>query len=172
MSAPSFLRPGRAALTAIAVLILDQLTKVAAFAWVAAGDEANVLPGVTISQTRNEGIAFGFLSGRPVLVLGLMAAALIVLMWFYRGHRDRPVLWLATGLLLGGALGNAVDRISLGYVRDFVNLPGWPAFNGADTAITFGVVVLVLSIEHRADHEDPAAAVAETGAGDGSRASD
>lgn len=142
-------RADRAALTAIAVIVLDQLAKWLAFSATDSGDALNVIPGLTISQTRNTGIAFGFFSGRPWLVLGLMAAALAVLLWFYAGHRTRPVLWLATGLLMGGALGNAIDRIALGYVRDFVNLPNFPSFNLADAAITCGVIVLVLAAESK-----------------------
>jgi signal peptidase II len=152
MKVPAFAGLGRAALCAVLVIALDQLTKWAAFAAAEPGESVSVLPGVTIGQTRNDGIAFGIFAGRPVLVLGLMTFALTVLVWFYARHRDRPVLWLATGLLLGGAIGNAIDRIVLGYVRDFINLPGWPAFNLADMAITFGVIVLVLSAEHH--HED------------------
>ncbi|MBK5230605.1 MAG: signal peptidase II [Thermoleophilia bacterium] len=147
MRLPSFFGYGRATLCAVVAIGLDQVTKWAAFAAATPGEVLNVAPGVTISQTRNDGIAFGIFAGRPDLVLGLMAVALAVLVWFYARHRGRPVLWLATGLLLGGAIGNALDRIVLGYVRDFVNLPGWPAFNVADMAITFGVVVLVLSSE-------------------------
>jgi signal peptidase II len=144
---PAFFGYGRAALCAVVAIALDQLTKWAAFAAATPGEVLKVAPGVTISQTRNDGIAFGIFAGRPVLVLGLMAVALAVLVWFYARHRGRPVLWLATGLLLGGAIGNALDRIVLGYVRDFIDLPGWPAFNVADMAIALGVVVLVLSSE-------------------------
>lgn len=158
----------RAALTAMVVIALDQLTKWLAFSATEPGGELRVIPGLTINQTRNEGIAFGLFAGRPWLVLGLMAAALTVLLWFYADHRSRPVLWLATGLLMGGALGNATDRIVLGYVRDFVNLPGWPSFNLADAAITFGVVVLVLAAEHKQSEEEvpsgrPASAPASSG---------
>lgn len=147
------IRADRAALVAVLTIAIDQLTKWLAFSSTQAGSEAHVIPGLTISQTRNEGIAFGYFAGRPYLVLGLMAAALAVLLWFYVGHRSRPVLWLATGLLLGGALGNAIDRVALGYVRDFFNLPGWPSFNLADTAITIGVAMLVLAAEHGSDED-------------------
>lgn len=148
--APAHVR--RTALTTVAVCALDQLTKWVAFAAVAEGDERGVVFGFSLGQTRNKGIAFGFFSERPVLVLALMAAALAVLIWFSARHSDRPALWLATGLLLGGALGNAIDRVTLGYVRDFISFPGWPSFNLADVAISAGVVVLVLAIERRENH--------------------
>ncbi len=155
---------GRAAVTAVIVAALDQASKWAAFHFVDPGDEANVFIGVSISQTRNEGIAFGLFSGRPWLVLCLVAAALSVLVWFFSRHRDRPGLWLATGLLLGGAFGNAIDRLAIGYVRDFVNLPGWPSFNVADIAITGGVIVLVLTAEHK--HSENAANTGRSSDGD------
>lgn len=137
----------KAALTAATVLAADQATKSLSFSVTSPGERIRVLPGVSISETHNEGIAFGMLSGRPGFVLALMFTALAVLVWFYVHNRGRPVLWLATGMLMGGALGNAIDRLSLGYVRDFIDLPSWPAFNLADAAITVGVVVLVFSAD-------------------------
>jgi signal peptidase II len=83
-----------------------------------------------------------------------MFTALAVLVWFYVRNRARPILWLATGMLLGGALGNAIDRLSLGYVRDFVDLPHWPSFNVADVAITMGVVMLVFAADSKPQGED------------------
>lgn len=146
-------RPDRALLTALAVIILDQWTKWLAFGQLTPGDSDSILPGVSLGQTRNDGIAFGVFAGRPWIVFSLMAVALAVLLWFYVRHRGRPGLWLATGLLLGGAIGNAIDRVSLGYVRDFIEFPHFPSFNVADMAITFGVIVLVLTVEQN-QHEE------------------
>ncbi len=139
----------RAAITAITVIALDQWTKWWAFNATTPGETISVFPGVSIGQTRNEGIAFGFLADRPVLVFGLMAVALAILVFSYVKHRQQPVLWLATGLLMGGAIGNAIDRVTLGYVRDFIEVPKFPSFNIADVAITVGVVILVLAVEQR-----------------------
>lgn len=147
-------RPDRALLTAAAVVAIDQWTKWLAFSRLTPGESESVIPGVSLGQTRNEGIAFGFFAGRPWLVFSLMGVALAVLIWFYLRHRGRPGLWLATGLLLGGAIGNAIDRISLGYVRDFIELPHFPSFNIADVAITFGVIILVLTVEPSAPEEE------------------
>ena len=63
---------------------------------------------------------------------------------YFAAHADRPLVWLPTGLLVGGALGNLVDRARDGAVTDFIKLPLWPAFNLADVAITVGVLALVL----------------------------
>ena len=62
-------------------------------------------------------------------------------------HSSRPHVWLPTGLLLGGALGNVIDRVRDGAVTDFIKLPGWPAFNLADVAITAGVLALLYVLE-------------------------
>ncbi|MBI2691911.1 MAG: signal peptidase II [Solirubrobacterales bacterium] len=154
-------RPDRALLTAAAVVAFEQWTKWLAFSQLTPGESESVFPGVSLGQTRNEGIAFGFFAGQPWLVFSLMAVALAVLIWFYLRHRGRPGLWLATGLLLGGAIGNAIDRISAGYVRDFIELPRFPSFNLADVAITFGVILLVLTVEQnpREDEESDASPV-------------
>jgi signal peptidase II len=147
-------RPDRALITAAIVVILDQWTKWLAFKGLTPGESDSILPGISLGQTRNEGIAFGVFAGRPWIVFSLMAIALGVLVWFYAHNRGRPGLWLATGLLLGGAIGNAIDRISLGYVRDFINFPHFPTFNVADMAITFGVIVLVLTVEQTQASEE------------------
>lgn len=147
-------RPDRALLTAAVVVAFEQWTKWLAFSQLTPGESESVFPGVSLGQTRNEGIAFGFFAGKPWLVFSLMAVALAVLIWFYLRHRGRPGLWLATGLLLGGAIGNAIDRISAGYVRDFIELPRFPSFNFADVAITFGVILLVLTVEQNPREEE------------------
>jgi signal peptidase II len=146
-------RPDRALVTAAVVIIIDQWTKWLAFGRLSPAESVYVMPGVHLGQTRNEGIAFGVFAGRPWIVFSLMGIALAVLVWFYLRHRGRPGLWLATGLLLGGAIGNAIDRISLGYVRDFIELPHFPSFNVADVAITLGVIVLVLTVEQNPEEK-------------------
>jgi signal peptidase II len=75
------------------------------------------------------------------------AVALIALFAFLVSRPGRAWLWLPTGMLIGGAISNLVDRLRIGEVRDFIKLPHWPAFNVADISITVGVVVLLLVIE-------------------------
>lgn len=149
-------RPDRALITAVLVVAVDQATKWLAFHELSPGESVEVLPILSFGQTRNDGIAFGVFAGRPAIVFTLMAIALAVLLAFYLRNRDRSGLWLATGLLLGGAIGNAIDRISLGYVRDFIELPHFPSFNVADIAITVGVIVLVLAVDQVGKDEEPA----------------
>jgi signal peptidase II len=137
----------RAALVMAAVIALDQGTKALVRSGVAVGDRDGVFPGVEIVHVRNEGVAFSRFSGGGTVVAVIVGAALLALVAYFVTHLDKPLVWLPTGMLLGGALGNVIDRIRDGAVTDFIKLPAWPAFNVADIAITFGVLVLVYVTE-------------------------
>jgi signal peptidase II len=140
----------RAGLLVVLVIALDQLTKALVRGSVAPGGERRVTSFLSIVHVHNRGVAFGFLGGGGALVLAVTFAALALLVAYFLRHPERPLLWLPTGLLLGGALGNLLDRLRQGYVTDFVHLPHWPSFNVADICITLGVVALVLALEHGA----------------------
>lgn len=130
---------------ALLVIALDQLTKRLVRDAIVPGEERRLLPGVQLVNTRNHGVAFGFLPGSHVAVTILVAVALLVLLAYFALHATRRLMWLPTGMLLGGALGNVVDRVRAGSVTDFVKLPlGWPPFNLADAAITLGILALFL----------------------------
>jgi signal peptidase II len=134
---------------ALAVVAIDQLTKHLVRTGIAPGGHRHVAPGINLVHVSNTGVAFSALSGSGWLVPVFIAVAIVALIVWFARHATRPLAWLAVGLLLGGAVGNAVDRIAHGAVTDFVKLPHWPAFNVADTAITFGVLVLVFVLERR-----------------------
>jgi signal peptidase II len=137
----------RAALVAGIVLVLDQVTKHTIATGIAVGDEKRFLPGVTLVHVRNSGVAFSIFSGGGTLVLVFTLAALSVLLVYFARRPERPMLWLPTGMLVGGAIGNLIDRIASGAVTDWIKLPHWPAFNVADMSITFGVLVLLWVLE-------------------------
>lgn len=137
----------RAALVAGIVLALDQLTKHTIAAGIADGQEKKFLPGITLVHVRNTGVAFSMFSGGGTLVLVFTLAALALLIGYFALHPERPWLWVPTGMLVGGAVGNLVDRIANGAVTDFIQLPHWPAFNFADMSITFGVLALLWVLE-------------------------
>ena len=137
----------RAGLVMAAVLLVDQVTKRLVQSHITEGDRDNVFLGVDIVHVRNHGVAFGAFAGGGTIVALIIAAALAALVvWFVR-HTDTPLAWLPTGLLLGGAVGNILDRIRDGAVTDFIKFPAWPAFNVADIAITFGVLSLLYVLE-------------------------
>ncbi len=141
----------RAGLVLAAVLLVDQVTKALVRANVELGSEDPVFPLVKLVFTRNRGVAFGAFEDQTWVVVAVIGVAIAALVAYFATHRDRPWVWLPTGLLAGGALGNVLDRIRDGFVTDFLKLPSWPAFNVADMAITFGVLALVLVVEGRDD---------------------
>src|ERR1017187_6000852 len=132
-----------AGLVLLGVLVVDQLSKRVVEHSIVPGEERKLLPGIQLVNTRNHGVAFGFLPGSHLGVTVLIGIALLLLIAYFLLHAERPLIWLPTGMLLGGALGNILDRLRDGAVTDFVKLPlGWPPFNLADTSITLGILVL------------------------------
>jgi len=137
----------RAAAVTVVVVALDQGSKALVRAHVAVGSEDGVLPGIQLVHVRNNGVAFGAFAGGGAVVAAVIGVALMALLAYFATHLGRPLVWLPTGMLLGGAIGNIIDRVRLSAVTDFVKLPAWPAFNIADMSITFGVVVLLYVLE-------------------------
>ena len=136
---------------ASAVVLADQLSK----AWILgpfdlpAKGMVEVLPVLRLTMVWNQGVSFGLLNGhgevgRWALVVFETAVALALAIWARRNHR--PVLALSLGLVMGGALGNVIDRARFGAVADFIDVTAlhfpW-VFNLADSAINIGVVLLV-----------------------------
>ncbi len=145
-------RPAGAWLAAVVVAAgvvgLDQLSKQAVEGSIVPGEEHRLLPGIELVNTRNHGVAFGFLPGSHVAVTILIGVALLILLVYFALHATRRLMWLPTGMLVGGALGNIIDRLREGSVTDFVKLPlGWPPFNLADASITLGILILFLLVD-------------------------
>lgn len=136
--------------TAAVVFLADQLTKALVVANVGTGEQIELLGGfVQIWNVRNRGAAFSLFQGEIALFLVVTVLALAMIVYFHRSLRDRS-LWLQVllGVILGGTLGNLVDRLRLGYVTDFVSVGigdlRWPTFNVADSSIVVGIGLLVL----------------------------
>lgn len=134
------------AIVAAIVVVLDQFTKALVTASIERGDTVEVIGPLRFTLAYNDGIAFGLAGGGGVFVLLLSVVALIALGAFIASAPDKPGTWLAGGLILGGGIGNMIDRVRIGHVTDFILLPGWPAFNIADASITVGVVVLAWTV--------------------------
>lgn len=135
---------------ALAVILLDQLSKPLMRDYLAGGD-VTVAPFINLVSAWNKGVGFSLLTLQgpfgPYLLSGLaLAITAALLVWLFRMERLLPAIGL--GLVIGGALGNVIDRVRLGAVFDFldVHVGGyhWPAFNLADSALSLGVVLLVL----------------------------
>lgn len=142
------------AFVSAAVIIVDQIAKAIVNESISRGEKIEVLGPLKLTLTFNDGVAFGLAGGGGVLVIALSGLALVALGAFIASAPDRPATWLAGGLILGGALGNLIDRLRLGHVTDFILVPGWPAFNFADASITVGVVLLAWTIIRHDDSGD------------------
>jgi len=137
--------------TAFALVVVDQVVKVLMLQWLRSGEVVEVTPFFNLVLVYNPGAAFSFLAGasgwqREFFVgVALVASAWIV--WMLRRHPERLLFCAALSLILGGAIGNLIDRLWLGAVVDFLDFHvfgyHWPAFNVADSAISIGAVLLV-----------------------------
>jgi signal peptidase II len=134
----------RALAVAAVVVAIDQAAKAAVVASFRVGQSNGVFYGVNLTFVKNQGIAFGALGDGGPLIFVLVAASMVLLLAYFATHvRDR-LLWVPVGAILGGALGNVIDRVRLGYVVDFIDPIAWPAFNLADAFIVAGVLGFVL----------------------------
>jgi signal peptidase II len=132
---------------AVAALAADQLTKQIVATQLELGESVHVVGPLYIRHVDNPGIAFGLFSSWASAVTFLTAAAVVwMLFYFAKSGARHPILPVALGLLIGGSLGNLVDRLRIGHVTDFLDLRFWPAFNLADTFIVVGVAALLLAL--------------------------
>ena len=132
---------------ALLVLVLDQISKAAIRATLEPREFVDVFPGFDISRVTNEGIAFGLFPGRQAAVAVLTVVALCAIAVALAGLVARNnIVAAGAGLLVGGSLGNLIDRLSRGAVTDFIDFARWPAFNVADIGITVGAALIVLGL--------------------------
>lgn len=136
---------------AVASVALDRAVKVFVAHNMADGQSIAVIPGIFhITLIHNTGAAFGMMSGRVTLFTAISALVIAVItVYLAMGRIKDTVLAAALGLILGGAAGNLIDRLSLGYVVDMFDLRVWPVFNVADSCITVGAVILAANILFR-----------------------
>jgi signal peptidase II len=137
---------------ALILLLADQFTKVLILGTYQLGDSTYVTSFFNVVRVHNHGAAFSFLAGASgwqrwfFTALGLVAAGVII--WLLRAHAGQKLFCFAMACILGGALGNVIDRVVYGYVIDFLDFHWrgmhFPAFNVADSAITVGAIGLIL----------------------------
>jgi len=127
------------------VVVLDQGAKALIEANLVPGEHVGVLGPLGFTLAHNHGVAFGLASGGGGALIALTVVALLFVTVLFARNPTRDGMWIAVGLLAGGALGNLADRVRAGAVTDYVAIFGWPPFNMADVAITLGVAVLALS---------------------------
>ncbi len=138
---------------ALIVIVLDQITKTLILQYFQYGDSRYVTPFFNIVRAHNTGAAFSFLASESGwqrwFFIGLGFAAAIFIVWMLRSHGGQRMFAWALSLILGGALGNVIDRMLHGYVVDFLQVHWgakyyFPSFNVADSAITVGAALLIL----------------------------
>ena len=128
------------------MLAADQLTKALVASRFLPGESVPLIPKVLqLTYVQNTGAAFGLFKGQQLVFVAVSVAVVAWILWEFRrqqGMASRLNLW-AAGLVLGGAVGNLIDRLRLGYVVDFIDVRVWPVFNIGDSAITIGVTLLI-----------------------------
>jgi signal peptidase II len=146
--------------TAFSIAVLDQVVKKVVTSLMELGESVDFIGTVVrFTRTANTGAAFGMLRGRSLLFIIISAVAAAAIACFWRQiARQRAWEQLAFGLVMGGAVGNLIDRIRFGAVVDFINIGigdlRWPYFNVADSAITIGVSILAFHLLFRAQSRD------------------
>jgi len=137
---------------AVVVLLADQFTKILILGHYQLGDSTMVTSFFNVVRVHNAGAAFSFLSDasgwQRWLFIGIGAVAMVLIVWMLRSNPTQRLFSAALALILGGAMGNVLDRLLYGYVVDFIDIhwAGWhfPAFNVADSAISVGAAALIL----------------------------
>ncbi len=135
------------------IILLDQLSKYIAVDIISLYESIEVLPFFNWTLLYNEGAAFSFLSDQGgwqrwfFIILSIIVTTVLAI-WLLRLQDDEQSIALSLSLIIGGAIGNLIDRVLLGHVVDFIHLHYqeyyWPAFNVADSAITVGVVIMIV----------------------------
>jgi signal peptidase II len=145
-----FMKPAVLLLTGLGILIADQLTKAIVIANLVPGEQVRVVGDlVQVWHAQNRGAAFSLFQGGSIVFLVVSVLSVGMVAYFHRSLRDRA-WWvhLVLGIILGGTLGNFVDRLRQGYVTDWISIGfgdrRWPTFNVADSSIVVGIGALVL----------------------------
>jgi len=139
------------------VFAADQAAKAAIEAHMVIGEYVEVAGPLELTLSHNRGVAFGLAGGAGVKLVLTTALALAVIGYLFARNPQRPGMWVAAGLLAGGALGNLADRIRADAVTDFVAVGSWPPFNLADVSITLGVLLIVFLYLRDAEREEAGA---------------
>jgi signal peptidase II len=135
------------------VLAADQVAKAVIESNLVPGEHVDVLGPLELALSHNRGVAFGLAGGAGVGLVAVTLAALGLIVYLFARDPSRRGMWVATGLVAGGALGNLADRVLAGEVTDYIAVGSWPPFNVADIAITCGVALLALIYIREAESE-------------------
>ncbi len=152
---------------AVIVIVFDQWSKSLIRQNIALGDEiypiAFLAPFFRFTFWHNTGAAWGIFQNANIPLLILSSIISVFIIWYFHKALDEPLIYrISLGLLLGGAIGNIIDRIQLGYVTDFIAVGRFPVFNVADSCVTIGVILMLLGLLIQEHKEKTAHQAAET----------
>ena len=138
-------------LAALLIVVADQLSKFWIKTNLAVGQSLPEVGFPRLTHVHNTGAAFGLFHGQTFLLtivafIGIAALLLYAVLFYRRVPSLGRLTWIGLGLILGGTVGNLIDRLHLGYVTDFIDFGFWPAFNLADSAIVVGVIIFAYSL--------------------------
>ena len=145
-------------LICLAVVVLDQVTKYLVTVYIPLYSSIDIFPLLDLTNIRNTGVAFGMLQNIPTsfklpfFILVFLIALIVIVTIIKNTEENNKSMIVGLALILGGAVGNSIDRFRLGYVTDFIDFhwfdnPSlhWPPFNIADSAITIGAVLIIIT---------------------------
>ena len=139
-------------ITALVIVTADQLSKLWIKTNLAVGQSIPEVGFLRLTHVTNTGSAFGLFQGQtfPLTIVAVVSvvALLLYAVFFYRRFPflDNWLAWVGLSLILGGTVGNLIDRLRLGHVTDFIDFGFWPAFNIADSAVVVGVIIFAYSL--------------------------
>lgn len=136
------------------IFLADQIAKAAIENNLVPGEYVEVLGPLELTLSHNRGVAFGLAGGAGIGLVVVTLAALALIGYLFARDPARPGMWVACGMVAGGALGNLADRVFAGEVTDYIAVGSWPPFNLADIAITCGVALLAFVYVRDAESGD------------------
>ncbi|MDP2211995.1 MAG: signal peptidase II [Candidatus Aquicultor sp.] len=142
-------------IVATLIIVIDQITKAIVRSAMPIGESLPLIPGVLyLTHIANSGAAFGILQNNRVIFFVAAAVVISLIFCFQRSlGKDNRAMNFCLGLVMGGAIGNLIDRVTIGAVTDFIDFRFWPVFNVADSAIVIGAIFLGLIILSLAKEE-------------------
>ena len=129
-------------------IIIDQITKYLCVLYLKAAEDITIIKGhLLLSYVENRGAAFGMLKDdRWVFIIASTVTIIAMTLYLYLGHADKKLFAVSVAMIVSGGIGNMIDRLALGYVVDFIKVPWFATFNGADSFVCVGAGLLILAL--------------------------
>lgn len=127
----------------ILIILIDQLSKLLVKKYIS--QPIPLINGILdLNYSSNTGAAFSIMQGNNLLLALITILVIAAIIYYYKKIPENKPVLVSVGLILGGAVGNLIDRLTYGYVIDFIDFQIWPVFNAADSAVTIGAIILII----------------------------